>query len=130
MAKSLGALAALLQDAELTGDANIEIKGIEHDSRKAAEGTLFVCIKGAHVDGHKFIPQAKAQGAVAIMTEEDIEACSQLWRKLCHFSMIIQPSACGLSALLVLTAKPPSAICCGLCSVAWDAVWASLALSR
>ena len=74
MAKSLGALAALLQDAELTGDANIEIKGIEHDSRKAAEGTLFVCIKGAHVDGHKFIPQAKAQGAVAIMTEEDIEA--------------------------------------------------------
>lgn len=74
MEKTLGALAELLADVKIIGDNEVIIKDIEHDSRKVTEGTLFVCMEGAHVDGHKFIPQAKAAGAVAIMTEREMEA--------------------------------------------------------
>ena len=72
--KTLAQLAELVNGSVVTGDKNIEIKGIEHDSRKAAEGTLFVCIEGFHVDGHKFIPQAVEKGAKAILTTRPAEA--------------------------------------------------------
>ena len=65
--KRLSELALLIPDAKIIG-ADVEISGIEHDSRKVAAGNLFVCMEGAHVDGHKFIPQAVERGAVAILT--------------------------------------------------------------
>ena len=67
MKKRLSELALLIPDAKILG-ADVEISGIEHDSRKVAAGNLFVCMEGAHVDGHKFIPQAVERGAVAILT--------------------------------------------------------------
>ena len=71
--KKLAQLAELVEGSVIKGDKNIEITGIEHDSRKVEEGTLFVCIAGFHVDGHKFIPQAAAKGAKAILTTRSIE---------------------------------------------------------
>jgi UDP-N-acetylmuramoyl-L-alanyl-D-glutamate--2,6-diaminopimelate ligase len=73
MQKTLGALAKLVKGAETTGDKRLLIGGITHDSRKVEPGMLFVCIQGVHVDGHKFIPQAVENGAVAVLTENDIE---------------------------------------------------------
>lgn len=73
MGKTIGMLAAQVEGARVVGDVNTEITGIEHDSRKVREGTLFVCIPGVHVDGHDFIPQAVKQGAAAILTTRDIE---------------------------------------------------------
>lgn len=67
MIKKLSELALLIPDAEIVG-SDVDISGIEHDSRKVAVGNLFVCMEGAHVDGHNFIPQAAAKGAVAILT--------------------------------------------------------------
>ena len=67
MKKRLSELALLIPDAKIIG-ADVEISDIEHDSRKVAAGNLFVCMEGAHVDGHKFIPQATERGAVAILT--------------------------------------------------------------
>ena len=66
--KTLEELALLIQGTKIVGDKDVEITGIEHDSRKIQPGNLFVCIEGAHVDGHKFIGQAIAKGAVAILT--------------------------------------------------------------
>ncbi len=74
MQKTLGELAALVKGAQLIGDKATVIREIAHDSRKAAAGTLFVCMVGAHVDGHDFIPQALDKGAVAILTEKDVQA--------------------------------------------------------
>ena len=74
MAKTLGQLAALAAGAEIIGNQDLEIKDIEHDSRKVTAGALFVCMEGVHVDGHKFIPQAREKGAVAIITEREMEA--------------------------------------------------------
>ena len=67
MIKKLSELALLIPDAEIIGD-DVEISGIEHDSRKVETKNLFVCMEGAHVDGHNFIPQAISKGAVAILT--------------------------------------------------------------
>ena len=66
--KTLEELALLIQGTKIVGDKDVEITGIEHDSRKIQPGNLFVCIEGAHVDGHKCIGQAIAKGAVAILT--------------------------------------------------------------
>lgn len=74
MARTLGELAQLVAGAEVIGDENLEIKDIEHDSRKITAGALFVCMEGVHVDGHKFIPQAREKGAVAIITARRMEA--------------------------------------------------------
>lgn len=44
---------------------------VTHDSRQAREGTLFVAIKGATVDGHRFIDDVMRRGAAGIISEFD-----------------------------------------------------------
>ena len=54
----------------ITGDAECDIKGVNIDSRKVADGHLFIAMRGTQVDGHKFIPKAEEQGATAILCEQ------------------------------------------------------------
>ena len=51
------------------------IKDITADSREVREGSLFICLKGAHVDGHKYLEQAAASGAGAALVEDVPEVC-------------------------------------------------------
>ncbi len=67
MIKKLSELVLLIPDAKIIGE-DVSISGIEHDSRKVTTRNLFVCMEGAHVDGHNFIGQAKELGAVAVLT--------------------------------------------------------------
>ncbi|MCB2054866.1 MAG: UDP-N-acetylmuramoyl-L-alanyl-D-glutamate--2,6-diaminopimelate ligase [Geminicoccaceae bacterium] len=61
-------LSALLDDdVTVVGDADIEIGGICFDTRKLRPGDLYAAISGNQVDGHVFIPEALAKGAVALM---------------------------------------------------------------
>ncbi|MBE6073392.1 MAG: UDP-N-acetylmuramoyl-L-alanyl-D-glutamate--2,6-diaminopimelate ligase [Selenomonas ruminantium] len=69
--KTISQLAELVEGSVVIGNKETGITGIEHDSRKVGKGTLFVCIPGLHVDGHKFIPQAVAAGAAAILTTRE-----------------------------------------------------------
>jgi UDP-N-acetylmuramyl-tripeptide synthetase len=48
------------------------IASIEEDSRVRADNYLFCCIKGFTVDGHKYVNQAIDNGAVAILSEEEL----------------------------------------------------------
>ncbi len=66
---NVGTLLEGLNCTILKGDLSTEIKGIENDSRKVAEGSLFFCISGSVVDGHKFIEDVINKGAVAIVVE-------------------------------------------------------------
>ena len=53
----------------LTGDAEVEITGVNIDSRRIENGHLFVAIPGTQTDGHRFISKAIEQGAVAVLCE-------------------------------------------------------------
>lgn len=62
----------LIKDCdEKLGD--IEISGLTFDSRTVTNGSLFFCIAGLNVDGHKFIADAAAMGAAAIVTQRRID---------------------------------------------------------
>lgn len=54
---------------ELTGP-DVEVADLQFDSRRVAEGTLFVAQRGTKVDGHSYIEGAVAAGAVAVVCEE------------------------------------------------------------
>lgn len=55
---------------EIVGDAQRDITDVHIDSRRIAQGHLFVAMRGTQVDGHKYIPSAIEKGAIAIVCEE------------------------------------------------------------
>jgi len=64
----------VLHGAEvLAQQGNPSISGIEYDSRKAKPGSVFVAMRGESSDGNKFIDNAIAAGAVAIVTDSATE---------------------------------------------------------
>ncbi len=58
-----------IADIEVRGSKEIEITGLCANSKLVAPGNLFIAKKGAKVDGTKFIPDALAAGAVAVLTD-------------------------------------------------------------
>lgn len=71
---------------ELFGDKwkgqNCLVKGITCDSRRIKEGYIFVCICGENDSGYRYIKEAEARGAVAIIADRIVEA--QIPVILCH----------------------------------------------
>lgn len=66
-------LAELLKDIEvreLCAPPELEISDVAYDSRQAREGGVFVAIRGFESDGHRYIPQAVANGAACVICEE------------------------------------------------------------
>lgn len=55
---------------KLEGAPQREISGICFDSRKVAEGCVFVATRGTVTDGHTYISTAIEKGAVAVICEE------------------------------------------------------------
>ena len=47
----------------------VNITGVNIDSRQVKEGDIFIAIKGTQVDGHQYIAAAEEKGAVAIVCE-------------------------------------------------------------
>ena len=68
-------LKCLLNDYKIVksiGNLDLDILGIEHDSRNVQKGFLFIATKGFNDDGHKHIKEAIEKGALAIILSEDI----------------------------------------------------------
>ena len=59
-----------LENLKLKGDLDLEIEGIESNSKNVKPGFLFIAIKGFSVDGHKYINNAIENGARCVMVEE------------------------------------------------------------
>lgn len=62
--------------AEATGGTahgNFRVSGIEIDSRAVGEGDLFVALKGAAMDGHRFVEGAFERGAAGVLVSQPVE---------------------------------------------------------
>lgn len=57
----------------LSGSKDVAVAGITSDSRKAAEGVLFVAVKGTRADGHDFVAQVIEQGCSVIVVERVLQ---------------------------------------------------------
>ena len=55
---------------KIVGDAEVEITGVNIDSRRIKAGHLFIAMKGTQVDGHQFIAKAIELGAKSILCED------------------------------------------------------------
>jgi len=83
-------LAALLRNVEghkITGDPTIEIAEVRDDSRTVQAGDLFVAVPGNAADGRRFVSDAAARGAAALVVEDGGE------RPQFHGPLVTVPNA-------------------------------------
>ncbi|PYG88436.1 UDP-N-acetylmuramoylalanyl-D-glutamate--2,6-diaminopimelate ligase [Ruminiclostridium sufflavum DSM 19573] len=62
-----------LEIKSLKGNPDIAIEAVAYDSRKARQGSLFVCIDGTVSDGHKYIADAIENGTRAFLVQRPVE---------------------------------------------------------
>ena len=55
------------------GAPKTEIKSLMSDSRIKSNKALFFCLKGLVTDGHRFVSQAKENGAIAVVYSDEFE---------------------------------------------------------
>lgn len=87
-------------DASPVQEPEVEITGIQSDSRKIEKGNLFVAVRGTAVDGHDYIEGAIKKGAAAIVCEETPTLPEELLAA-CHPLFIrVKDSADALGKLM------------------------------
>ncbi|MGH7270949.1 MAG: Mur ligase family protein, partial [Polyangiaceae bacterium] len=64
--------------AKIVGDASVRVRGVRHDSREVERGDLFVARRGENADGARFVEDAVARGAAAVMAVEGVSAPTPL----------------------------------------------------
>ena len=57
-----------------TASADFPVSGVAYDSREVGPGDLFVALTGESTDGHRFVPQAIAQGAAGVIVSAPCDA--------------------------------------------------------
>ena len=62
----------------ISGDIEIDVSDIAYDSRKVVENGLFLAYSGSSVDGHDYINDAIALGAVAVIVEKDVDVSGNI----------------------------------------------------
>jgi UDP-N-acetylmuramoyl-L-alanyl-D-glutamate--2,6-diaminopimelate ligase len=63
------ALLDRLPEAQISGDPRQLVTGIETVSQAVRPGALFVALHGVHTDGHRYVPEAVANGARVIVVD-------------------------------------------------------------
>ncbi len=61
--------AAKILGAKSTGSVNTKFDAVSTDTRNIKQGDLFVALRGPNFDGHKFLAQAREQGAVGAIVD-------------------------------------------------------------
>ena len=62
---------------QVVGDCEVEVTGIEIDSRRIVAGNAFVAMRGTQVDGHAYIAKAIELGAAVVVCETLPEALAE-----------------------------------------------------
>lgn len=66
-------LSRLVEGSEarlVRGSPDLQVTGLSADSRACEAGTLFAAFRGAKADGRRFVGDALARGAVAVLTDD------------------------------------------------------------
>ncbi|BDD03496.1 UDP-N-acetylmuramoyl-L-alanyl-D-glutamate--2,6-diaminopimelate ligase [Aureibacter tunicatorum] len=79
-------------------DLGLEIAKVQFDSRKVAEGDVFVAVNGLHVDGHDYINKAIAAGCVAIVGEKEKGDIAENFDKVIYVQVNDSSKALGVMA--------------------------------
>ena len=101
--KSLKNILKKVDVLEIIGSENINVSSICFDSRKVKKGSLFIAISGTQVDGHNFIENAVASGAVAIISEK---FPSELTTISFAFNSFMSGILSGIPGLLITSSAP------------------------
>ena len=72
----LGAVTDLIGPDKVVGIPVGEVTGLAYDSRRVTPGALFFAVPGVHVDGHDFVAEATANGAVGLVVERELADAS------------------------------------------------------
>jgi len=75
----------------------VEVSGVNIDSRLVEAGSMFIAIKGTQADGHAYIPSAEEKGATAIVCENIPEKQSP------NVAYIVVPDAQAVAGKLATT---------------------------
>lgn len=67
-----------LSEAEFIGVSDLRVTSCCADSRVCRPGDLFVALAGCRADGHAYVHEAAARGAVAVLTDRPLPADCQL----------------------------------------------------
>lgn len=57
----------------IQGDTDVEVSAVENDSRRVKPGSLFICIKGANFDGHRYAEEVVEKGARVLVVSKSVE---------------------------------------------------------
>ena len=70
MTITLNELTGSIEILEATGRRDRPVTGLAYHSERVKPGNLFICINGYKTDGHRYLRQAAAKGAVAAIVEQ------------------------------------------------------------
>lgn len=60
------------------GSLDTDVRSVVFDSRKADKDSLFICIKGAVSDGHKYAQEVVEKGASVLVVQDDVTVPEQV----------------------------------------------------
>ena len=70
--KRVEEIVKIVSPKKVEGPVTSVVSHITADSRTVQEGSLFICLVGATVDGHIFVNKAIEDGAVAIISSKPV----------------------------------------------------------
>jgi UDP-N-acetylmuramoyl-L-alanyl-D-glutamate--2,6-diaminopimelate ligase len=91
---------------QVAGRQDIDVRGVQYDSRRVSAADVFVAMRGGTTDGNQYIDSAIRKGAAAVVTDSP-----EMFAELCER----QPE---LALALVehgRRARPPPRICWSRC---------------
>jgi UDP-N-acetylmuramoyl-L-alanyl-D-glutamate--2,6-diaminopimelate ligase len=75
----------LLEGVEILAQSgNPKVTGVEYDSRRVKPGNVFIAMRGESSDGNRFVDQAVAAGALAVVTDSEQRPANVAWAQVAH----------------------------------------------
>ena len=79
---------------EVYGKTNIDIKGISINSKNVIKGSLFAAVEGFKYNGHNFVNEAVASGAVGLIVQKKVNVDSSIAQVIVNNTREALPVLC------------------------------------